>query len=163
MQNILHWQKGLFQCSFQLLANDQTVGKLKDSEFTRTAHGQLNHTELVFRSCEGLHSHAEILDPLNRQVIGKIRFNPWYPKATISYGGQTYTWKFSNIWETRWKVYNEAGVNLSFQGWSGKGKVLTNQDQEDALVLISLYISNYYWRMTAIYLACLLPVISIFL
>ncbi|MCB0634364.1 MAG: hypothetical protein R2824_18975 [Saprospiraceae bacterium] len=158
MQNVLHWQKGIFQCNFRLMANDQIIGHLKDSEFSRIATGRLNTTEISFKRLEGLHSYADILDPLNRQPIGSVRFNAWYPQATIRYGEQIYYWKFVNILETQWKVYNEDGVLLAYKGWSGKGKVLINQ-QEERLILAGLYISSYYWRMTAILLAFSLPVL----
>lgn len=160
MQSTLQWKKGLFKCTFQLFAGGFPVGQLKDSEFSRTAYGQLNHTEIAFQRCEGLHSKVNMLDTLSHQTIGKITFNPWYPKATIHLGKQKAYWSFSNLRETRWKITDSEGVIVAYKGWSGKGE-MTILEQDELLILAGLYISNYYWRLAAVLIAIILPAILI--
>lgn len=156
MQNTLSWKKGLFKCTFQLFAGGYPVGQLKDSEFSRTAHGRLNNKEVAFRRCEGWRTKVEILDKKDTSRIGQISFNPWYPKATIHLGNQEVYWSFSNLWETRWKITDSEGLIVTYKGWSGKGE-MTIMEQDDLLVLAGLYISNYYWRLAAILFAIILP------
>lgn len=158
MHNTLHWKKGLFNCTFELLAGGYPVGQLKDSEFSRKAYGQLNNKEITFQRCEGLHTKINISETDTGRKLGIITFNPWYPKATIHLGSQEVYWTFSNIWETRWKITDEEGVIVAYKGWQGKGE-MTILEQDDLLVLAGLYISNYYWRMAAILIAVIFPVI----
>lgn len=158
MQSTLHWKKGLFGCTFRLFAEGYEIGQLKDSEFSRKAYGRLNQREVTFQRCENLHTKIKIQNTQNGQDLGLITFNPWYPKATIHLGRQKAYWTFSNLWETRWKITDEDGVMVAYKGWSGKGE-MTILEQDDLLVLAGLYISNYYWRLAAIYIAVLLPAV----
>ncbi|PHN00864.1 hypothetical protein [Flavilitoribacter nigricans] len=158
MQSTLQWKKGLFKCTYELSAAGFPVGHLKDSELSRKAYGRLNNKEVTFQRCEGLHTRINMLETQSNRPIGTITFNPWYPKATIHLEDQQFYWTFSNIWETRWKITDQDGAIVHFRGWSGRGE-MTILEQDDLLVLTGLYISSYYWRLAAIMIAIIFPVI----
>ena len=152
----LNWKKPLLGCSFKLFSGETEVGKLKDSEFSRSAFGSLNDQSLKFTSKGHLHPRTEIRDLNSNEIVGEISFSSWYPKAKIEYKGQVAFWKFSNLWETRWGLSNNQGLKLAFRGHAHKGSVKLNE-ANDALVLAGLYVSNYSWRLTAVLIACILP------
>lgn len=152
----LNWKKPLLGCSFKLFSNKIEVGQLKDSEFSKSAFGTLNDQNLKFTKKSHFHSRTEIRDIAANEIVGKISFNSWYPKAKIEYKGQVAIWKFRNIWETRWGLSNNQGLNLAFTGHAHKGSVKLTE-ANDALVLAGLYVSNYYWRLSAVLVSCVLP------
>lgn len=148
----LNWKKPIFGCSFKLFSGETEVGKLKDSEFSRTATGSLNNQHLKFITRGHLHPCVEIRDQNTNETVGKINFNVWYPKAKIVFKIDSATWKFSNLWETRWKLSNNQGLDMRFRGHAHKGSVKLSETN-DAMVLAGLYISNYYWRLAAVLIA----------
>jgi len=156
MTTTLNWKKPLLSCSFKLFSNQIEVGQLKDSEFSRSAFGSLNGQNLKFTSKGHLHPRTEIRDMESNEVVGRISYNVWYPKAQIEYKGQIAFWKFSNHWGNKWGLFNSQGLKLSFKGHSYKGSIKLNE-ANDAMVLAGLYVSNYYWRLTAVIIASLLP------
>ena len=154
----LKWKKPIFGCSFKIFSDNNQVGQLKDSEFSRTATGSLNDQHLKFTTKGHLHPRVEIRDVNTNEIVGKISYNVWYPKAQIVYKDQVAIWKFSNLWETRWGLSNRQGLKLAFNGHAHKGSIKLNETN-DALVLAGLYISNYYWRLTAVIIACIMPLL----
>ena len=154
----LRWKKKLLSCRFQLFADNQQVGHLKDSELSRSATGELNNKRYRFTTHSHLHPKTEIFDLEKNQKVGQIRYNCWYPKARIEYGGKTSQWKFSNIWETKWRIFHQSETAAQFSGWEKKGSIKVNV-LDEALILAGLYISNYYWRLAAIIIASLAPIL----
>ena len=159
MENI-SWKKGLFKCAYSILSGQEKIGELKPSKFTLSAMGQIEDQRYKFRVREGLSNRVEIMDLDTKELVGRIRFGHWLPKATIEYKGQIYQWKFSNLWETRWKITDANKNTMSYKGWSCAGKVQTAVPA-NLMTLTGLFISNYYWQMSAIYAAALLPIIAL--
>lgn len=158
MQSILNWQKGIFSCTYQVLLGGRQIGQLKDSEWSRFAHGHMLNTFLTFKICNGLRDTASIVDTESQRQIGTIRFSLWYPKARIEYGDQLAYWKFSNLWECNWKIYRGHTTLITLRGWRSKG-TLENQHLDEVLVLAGLYVANYYRRLTAVLIASFLPLV----
>ncbi len=156
----LKWKKRLLSCTFQLFVNDHEVGHLKDSELSRSAIGELNNKRYRFSTHGHLNPKTEIYDLQENRKVGQIQYNSWYPKARIEYKGQISQWKFSNLWETRWRIFDESGTAVQFAGWENKGSIKIHL-LDEALVLAGLHISNRYWRMAGILVGALFPLIFI--
>jgi len=157
MTTVLNWTKGLFKCSYKILSGDVQIGELKESEFSQSAFGELHGKKFRFKTKGFLTQKTDIIDLENNELIGKITYNCWYPKAKIEYGSNLLYWKFSNLWETKWRIFNDEGVRFDFHGWSMKGEVEMDIE-DDLMVLTGLFIGNYYWKMVVIY-AAVLPII----
>jgi hypothetical protein len=152
----LNWKKPLLGCSFKLFSDKIEVGHLKDSEFSRSAFGSLNDQNLKFTAKSHFHPNTVIRDLNTDKIVGKISYSNWYFKAKIELNGQVAFWKFSNLWETKWGLFNKQGLKLAFRGHAHKGSIKLNE-ANDAMVLAGLYVSNYYWRLMAVLIACILP------
>ncbi len=69
-------------------------------------------------------------------------------------------WKYDNIWNSKWSVFDSGGINVKCAGSSTKGLIDSNTN--DALVLLSsLFITNYYWQITvAVMVATFVPIFT---
>lgn len=158
MYNI-SWKKGLFKCAYQLFENGSEVGKLKESPWSiGTAKGSLKEQSLRFKVKGSFSQIAVITDDVSGQRIGQVKFNCWWPKAKIVINGIEYQWKFKNAPSSRWKISNvNSSDSLDYKGASWKGSIYSETIDNDALILTGLFVANFYWQMTAVYIACLTP------
>jgi len=158
MNTELTWKKGWFSCAYQILAGDMSVGALKEKTFQRASIGAIGNKRYKFRTKGILKPYTEIIDLDEHQVIGRISFSCWMPKATVQLGEQTMYWRYQNLWETKWELNDFEGNRLAFKGCQTKGKVtMTNKDE--LMVLVGLFISNYYQKMTTVFIAAILPIL----
>lgn len=160
MKNI-SWKKGFFKCVFNIFSGEEKIGELKPSKLTLSATGKIDEARYRFRVREGMTNRVEIIDLDTQEQVGKIRFGHWLPKATIEFRGETYTWKFSNLWETRWKIIDAHQNSVDYKGWACAGNV-SSALPANLLTLTGLFISNYYWQMATIYVAIFLPGLTMF-
>ena len=153
----LTWKRGIFKCAFQLFSGQEQVGKLTPSWKTMSASGQINDNNYHFKTSEWK-GQSLILNKDNQEVIGRIKFSKWMHKATIELGGEVYRWKFSNLWESKWKIISK-DETLQFSGHTCKGSMDYVATQE-VLALAGLFIGNYFWNMAAIYAAVIIPLFA---
>ncbi|MCK3683360.1 hypothetical protein [Maribellus sp. YY47] len=67
-------------------------------------------------------------------------------------------WKYDNVWNTKWSLFDHEGIEIKYAGSSTNGRIESNSD--DALLLITgLFVTNYYWQVSVgIMLAIFLPI-----
>lgn len=157
MNTVLNWKKGLLSCSFKLMEGGNDVGFLKGKSFGQSAEGEVFGNRYGFNTYGVFRKETEILDGKDGSVIGKVKFDCWMPKARIEIGDKTYYWKFKNIWETRWEIYDDKGTQVSFCGHSMKGKAVS-VETEEILSLVGLFVSNFYWEMSGLFIAVISPI-----
>lgn len=151
MQANLRWKKNLFSNSYIIYSNDEQIGKLKDKTFSQTANGELENKEFIFKTKGFLKQQTEIIDSIENRVIGEITYNNWMTKATITIDNKTINWKYDNLWNTKWSLFNSEGISIKYSGSSSSGQIDSNID--DPLLLLSgLFVTNYYWQMTIAFL-----------
>lgn len=160
MKNI-SWKKGFFKCAYSISSGQEKIGELKPSKFTLSATGQIEDARYRFRVKEGLANRVEIIDLDTKELVGKIRFGHWLSKATIEFKGETYKWRFNNLWGTKWKITDTNQNITNYKGWSCAGNISTAAPA-NLMTLTGLFISNYYWQMAAIYLAIFIPSLTMF-
>lgn len=158
MHTNLRWEKGLFSKTYSIYTNNQLVGKLTDKIFSQSASGEMNGKEYTFRTKGLFKQHTEILDNKENRVIGEITYNSWMTKATLSVLGKMINWKYDNIWNTKWSIFDSEEININYTGSSMKGNIDSSTD--DALLLLcGLFVTNYYWQWTAVILvAVFIPI-----
>lgn len=154
MSSVLHWQKGIFSCSYQLLSKGNKIGALKARSYARSATGMLHGTSYRFKTQGLWKKKTEIFDPKTGKSIGKIHYNCWLPEARIEYGEEVLYWKFDSLLPSRWSIYDESGEKISYRGWSANGQAKSAL-KDDFWMLTGLFISNYYWELGAILVTCL--------
>ena len=151
MKTRLHWEKGIFSSTYSIYSDKHLIGKLKDRTFAQAASGELNGREYIFRTKGLFKQHTEILDKAENRVMGEINYNSWMTKASISINNKVASWKYDNMWSTKWRIFDSEGMEIKYTGSSRKGQIDANTD--DPLLLLSgLFVTNYYWQMTLIVL-----------
>lgn len=142
----LKWKKGLLSSTYNIYSKNQLVGKLTDKTFSQSAIGELDGKKYTFRTTGIFNQHTEILDNRENKVIGTITYNSWMTKATISISGKTINWKYGNVWQTKWSIFDSGGIKINYTGSSTNGNIESSTD--DALLVLSgLFVTNYYWQM----------------
>jgi hypothetical protein len=151
MQTIIHWNKSFFSNTYNLFSKGQLLGQLKENTLSQTATGELNGIKYIFKTKGFLKQHTEIIDAINGNRIGEITYNNWMTKATLFTRDNSSFWRYDNIWNTRWSIFDTKGLEIKYTGSSSKGQIISNTD--DALLLLSgLFVINYYWQTTIVVL-----------
>ncbi|SKB78359.1 hypothetical protein SAMN05660903_02525 [Salegentibacter salinarum] len=52
-------------------------------------------------------------------------YNNWYFKATITVNNKMFNWKYENIWNTKWRIFNSEKINIEYAGSSSRGEIET--------------------------------------
>lgn len=161
MKKNLTWSKGLFTSLYQIYSNGKQLGNLLDKPFSRTTKGTFNGKEYLFRNSGFFNQYTEIVDCSNNKVIGRIEYNNWRSKATLSVNGGKYHWKYDNLWSTQWSLSNSDGISVRFKSSTTKGQI--DADTDDGLLVLSgLFIKNFYAQTVFIIIlvAVIIPAIG---
>ena len=149
MQTNLKWKKGIFSSTYNIYSQGQFIGKLKNSSFSQIAEGEINGKKYTFITKGFFNQQTEIHDTINNRVIGNITYNGWMTKATLSILDKKINWKYDNLWNTKWSIFDSEGIKIKYSGSSLKGQIESNTD-DDLLLLTGLFVINYYWQITII-------------
>ena len=160
MQLNLTWKKGFFSNNCILYKNGELIGNLREKSFSNTAVAELNGKGFLFRTKGFFKQHTDIIDSSTNQVLGEISYNNWKSKATISGRNKTVNWSYNNFWNTKWSLSDQNGIEIKYAGSSTKGSIQSNTD--DALLILSgLYVTNYYWQISAaVVVAICIPILA---
>ena len=163
MNTIINWKKGTFSCAFKLFQGGQQIGRLKSKSLGQSAIGEIGGKTYGFNTYGILNKRSEILDGSDGSVLGEIALNCWGTKAEIFIGEKKYQWKFSNIWQSRWKIWDEEDTEISYRGWTSSGSWEGGNPEEQSILQLSgLFIASMLWESAAIalipiYVVSLLP------
>jgi hypothetical protein len=154
----LNWKKGFFSDTYRIYANKQQIGKLKNKTFSQTSVGEIKGKKYTFKTKGFFKQQTEIIDNSDNSVIGKITYNNWMSKASLSIRNKQFSWKYENFWNTKWSLNDSDGVQINYKGSSKSGQINSKTDN-DLLLLTGLYVTNYYWQMTiVIIMVVLVPI-----
>ena len=154
----LHWKKGAFKSTYKIYSNDTLVGTLKENVWKQSADGELTGKKYNFKTKGFFKQETEIVHADTNTALGKITYNSWMTKATIELSDRKIFWKYDNVWNTKWSLFDSEGIQIQYQGSSFNGKIEFNS-QDDLLVLTGLFITNYYWQIAiAVFVAVFIPV-----
>ena len=156
MKTTLAWTKGFFGTTCQIYSGDKKVGELKERSLSLKAYGNLNNKQYLFVTKGILRRTTEIIDVETEHTIGAITYNTWHTKAKISAFAEVYNWKYNNIWNTRWSLYEHGKLLISSKRSATEGS-LELGEIEESLVLSSLFVMNNYRHYTAVF-AALIPI-----
>jgi hypothetical protein len=152
----LTWKKGFFDTTYQLYSGNEKVGELHENALKQIATGFLNNKKYRFETRGILNQSTAIVDVDTEYEIGAITYNAWHTKATISIFGHAYYWKFNNIWNTQWSLFDFGKLIINSEGTSTQGNI-EFEDVEEPLLLSGLFVHNYYIQYAAVF-AALIPI-----
>lgn len=161
MKTSLTWTKGVFSNLYKIHANGDHIGDLKERSFSQSAKGSIRGKEYLFRMHGFFNQSTEIVDSTNNKIVGKIQYNSWRSKATITLNGKTINWKYDNVWNTQWSLSDSDGTIMKFNSSTTKGHINARLDDE-LLALTGLFVKNYYMQMAffVIFIAVIIPVLT---
>ena len=160
MNFILHWKKEFFSSSYSIYSADGKIGQLNENPWKQSAEGECNNRKYLFRTRGFLKQVTEIVDPATNYSVGKIEYNAWKSRATITYLDQTFHWQYENLWQTRWSITDHRGLKVDFQGSLHKGSI-EGQDITEFQILAGLFVTNYYIQSSiVIFVAIFVPIIA---
>lgn len=158
MNTHLYWKKGLFDSLFRIYKNGKLLGTLKNPPFKQTATGEFNNKAYIFKTMGLFKQQTIIIDAESNSEIGHINYHNWMTRATITLADKTIQWKYENVWNTKWQIFDGEKLQINYSGSSSKGQI--HASEEDALPLLcGLFVTNHYWQMTiGIMVAVLVPI-----
>jgi hypothetical protein len=138
-----------------MFSNGRQIGTLKDKTFSQTSICNIEGKEYIFKTKGFFKQNTEIIDSSINRTIGEITYSNWMTKATITIGDRILDWKYDNIWNTKWSVFDNKGTEIKYSGSSTKGVIESNSG--DKLMMISgLFVTNYYWQLTIAFIVVIL-------
>ena len=163
MMRILKWKSKSLSNSYEIFEEDKQVGSLKKDLFSSIVIGTLNKTNVVYKSKGIIKQHIEITNKGSDEVIGVVTFDDFMSNTKIIINGISYNWKYTDIWNSKWKVFSDNGVDIKFKKNNNKG-IIESRTDDSLLILTGLYTHIYYIQTLAILLfIVLIPVwISVF-
>lgn len=158
MNQTYFWTKGLFKSDYHVFSGQKEIGKLFNKTFSQTGFGELNGKRYCFQTKGFLHPVTEIIEESSNTKIGSIIYNSWMNKAQIIYSDKKANWWYENILNTQWRISDQEGNQIKYQGSETKGRIDFSLN-DDLLLLTGLYITNYYRQMTiAVIIAVFVPI-----
>ncbi len=151
MPKHLSYKKKTFSNLYRVYSDSQQIGSLTEKSFSNDASAVLNNKPYNFITSGFFEPTTKIYDLSENKMIGKINYSRWRTKATISLDNKVAHWKYDNVWNSKWSINNNEGIQINYQGSSSSGNIHSNTD--DSLLLLSgLFITNYYWQTTIVIL-----------
>jgi hypothetical protein len=146
----LTWQSNFGHTEFRIFRGKVIAGLLRTSLWKDDGYGELDGYMLRFRTTGFWKRKTELLDIEGSQVLGTIEYNVMRSRASITYGGETYYWKYASWTKRSWSVEFADGsaVFNSIGFWGNKGEIVTEQIA-GAVVLSALFVHRHFARMTA--------------
>lgn len=158
MKTNLTWKKGIFSNTYNIYKDGLQIGIIKNNGFSRYAYSELNGVKYTFKSKGILKQYIQIIEDRTSTVIGEIKFNNWMTKATLSFQNKEAYWKYGNLLNTKWSIFNSEGIQINYSGSSTSGEIESNT-KNDLLLLSGLFVTNFHWQMTtAIIIAIFVPI-----
>ena len=159
MKPALRWKRGALSNTYEIFEDENLIGKLKDSAFSKTSEGIIREKGYQFKTQGLFKQETQIIDAISDQLVGTIRYSSWKSRANIRLKDQVYQWTYENMWQTRWSLLSEDVVQVSYAGGSSKGTI-TCFTSDDLLILTGLFVTNYYRQIgVAIMVAVFLPIL----
>jgi hypothetical protein len=149
MGTYLHWKKGVFKSTYEILSGEMFIGNLRPDSWSNDGKGELNGKKYIFVTKGFFNQETMIINPNTNLRAGKITYNTWKTKATIEYDGKVFFWKYDNGWNTKWSITDSATLLVRYHGSFTKGEIEISS-YDELLILTGLYITNYFWQISSI-------------
>jgi len=160
MKTRLEWRKSFLSSKYSIYTEGRQIGTLRENTFAQTANGDLNGKQYTFRTKGFINQKTDIIDDRSGKAIGGIEYNSWMTKATFTIGDKTAFWKYNNMWNTKWSIYDSDGIEINYSGSSTGGHIESTTNDE-LLLLTGLFITNYYRQiLTVIFIVVFIPIIT---
>ena len=151
MEQTLYWNKSLFDSNYQVFGNALLKFSINFSTFKNSAIATTQQEIYRLRS-EGYSNPETKVINNKKETIAVIKYDWLGFKAKIFFAsGDEFDWSFQNSWLSRWSINNHNDKQIIYNSSTGNGLIHTNTD-DDLLILIGLFIKEYYSRILAAFI-----------
>ncbi len=158
MKTFLIWKNRILTGTYTIYSNGRIIGRIKNNYISQSADGELNGVKYTFKTRGLFKQHTQILDNQTNTMIGEILYNNWMTKATLSIQNKKAFWKYENMLNTKWSIFNSEEMRINYSGSPTSGRIESNAE-DDLLLLSGLYITSYYRQLTiAILIVAFVPI-----
>ncbi|MGD0341859.1 MAG: hypothetical protein ABSA76_09165 [Bacteroidales bacterium] len=148
METQFTWKTKFFSNLYEISRYENAAGELRSIGWKRKSAGELNGKRVLFEIKGFFDKDFLISNPDDNSIIGKIVFNIWKTKATITILDKKYSWQYDNFFHSRWSISNENGSIVKYESHIKNGDVTSYTDDE-ILILTGLYIKDYLRQRAA--------------
>ena len=148
METQFTWKNRFFRSDYEISRYDGIAGELKNIGWKRKAAGELNGKKVLFEIKGFFDKDFLISNPDDNSLIGKIVFNTWRTKATITILDKVYNWHYDNFFHTKWSISNENGNLVKYESHFKNGDV-NSFVSDEILILAGLYVRKYLQQRAA--------------
>jgi hypothetical protein len=148
METQFKWKTKLFRTNYEISRYEEIAGELKNIGWKRKSAGELNGKKVLFEIKGFFDKDFLISNPDDNSLIGKIVFNTWRTKATITIHEKDYFWHYDNFFHSKWSISNENGNLVKYESHFKNGDINSYTD-DSLLILTGLYIRDYLQQRAA--------------
>jgi hypothetical protein len=148
METHLTWKKKFFSNIYEISQNEYTAGDLRSIGWKRKSIGELNGKKALFEIKGLFDKDFLISNPDDNSLIGKIVFNTWRTKATITILEKAYSWQYDNFFHSNWSISNENGNLVKYESHFKNGDI-NSYNNDEILILTGLYLREYLQQRAA--------------
>jgi hypothetical protein len=148
METQFTWKKKFFSNIYEISRYENTAGELRSTGWKRKSTGELNGKKVLFEIKGFFDKDFLISNPADNSLIGKIVFNTWRTKATITMLEKVYTWQYDNFFHSKWSISNENGNLVKYESHFKNGDI-NSYSNDEILILTGLYIREYLQQRAA--------------
>jgi hypothetical protein len=148
METQFTWKNKFFSNIYQISRYEENAGELKNIGWKRKTAGELNGRKVLFEIKGFFDKDFLITNPDDGSLIGKIVFNTWRTKATITILEKTYSWKYDNFFHSKWSIGDANGNIVTYESHFKSGDI-NSYTGDEILILTGLYIRHYLQQRAA--------------
>ena len=148
METQFTWKNKFFSNIYDISRYENVAGELKSIGWKRKSIGELNGKKVLFEIKGFFDKNFLIFNPDDNSLIGKIVFNTWRTKATITILEKAYTWQYDNLFHSKWSISNENCNLVKYESHFKNGDI-NSYTNDEILILSGLYIREYLQQRAA--------------
>ncbi len=160
MMNTYYWKNKFPGYTSLIYRDGKQVGYLNVNGFTKNADGELEGQKFRFDNRGFFRQETRIMDRNRSRELATISHNGWNNSATITYGNKQISWKYQNIWHTRWQMSDDSRMKIENVGSPYSGNLVSDVN-DPLLVLTGIYIANSFrLAFTAVFVVLFVVIIA---
>ena len=138
-----YWKNKFPGYTSLIFRDGKQVGYLNVNGFTKSAEGELEGQKFRFDHRGFFRQETRIVSGDRSGEMATISHNGWNFTAAIIYGDRRISWKYQNLWHTKWMMSDDGRLKIENTGSPYSGNLVSDVD-DPLLVLTGIYISNTF-------------------
>jgi hypothetical protein len=130
---LLSWKKDVIAIGYDLFIDENLVGEIRNEQFSNNSYVKIKEKKYFFEASGIGSKKLIVIDMVQRNEIGHIKFNALRSKAAITLFDKEYVWKPNNMLHSKWSIYSTTKEPI-LEGKAYKSDSSFFQDEIDMLL-----------------------------